>query len=179
MTSTPPTLNAWQKRWIAAEIASNLDAAWCDLPGPTAQLDAGHDFTKAAGVLDHACDELMAEADNECTLFVAEQLGITREQAEEAMARADFDREGNGWTFEHDGRTRHVYSIADGTLTLVTVGRDPEAKVRLHCEACGWEGDEGEHDPISNVWERMSPGDIWPWGDCPKCGAFVHEKEGD
>jgi hypothetical protein len=30
-------------------------------------------------------------------------------------------------------------------------------------------------NPIPHFWERVSPGEIVPSGECPKCGALCHQ----
>ena len=49
------------------------------------------------------------------------------------------------------------------------------------CENCNWTGPEAALDPINEqgIFERVSPGEIMPYGCCPKCGALAHAVEPD
>jgi hypothetical protein len=38
---------------------------------------------------------------------------------------------------------------------------------------CGWIGDTRDCSPIDDIWERVEPGEIFPAGQCPKCGLLV------
>ena len=39
------------------------------------------------------------------------------------------------------------------------------------CQYCGWNGPADACGPLKNAWERVSPGDVMPAGECPKCRA--------
>ncbi len=41
------------------------------------------------------------------------------------------------------------------------------------CPNCEWTGAEKDADPIQDIHARLEPGDIYPAGECPKCGALV------
>lgn len=44
------------------------------------------------------------------------------------------------------------------------------------CNNCDFQTDEHEAFPdVENLRQRLEPGDIMPSGQCPECGAFVHE----
>lgn len=45
---------------------------------------------------------------------------------------------------------------------------------QVSCGNCEWRGDQDEAEPYRDFWSRVSPGEVMPAGDCPKCGAFVH-----
>lgn len=166
-TTAPAPMNAFQKRWLAARMALQMDQAFCELPGRPAELGQTHRFTDAIAVAEEACRELRYEADSDAARFLATK-GFAFDVAIDAIRAGDFDPD-TGWTFRHEGVTHHLDQHMSHWRERV--------KTRLRCDDCGWEGDEGEQEPISNIWERMSPGDIFPWGDCPKCGAYVHEKK--
>lgn len=44
------------------------------------------------------------------------------------------------------------------------------------CQDCEWTGDIGDVSDkgIRDIFERVSPGEVMPAGECPKCGALVH-----
>lgn len=42
------------------------------------------------------------------------------------------------------------------------------------CGNCLWIGRESECNPITDVTERVMPGEIMPAGECPECGAVTH-----
>ena len=44
------------------------------------------------------------------------------------------------------------------------------------CQNCGWHGTESDasEEGISDIFERVSPGEPMPAGECPKCGSLVH-----
>ena len=45
----------------------------------------------------------------------------------------------------------------------------------LKCGDCDWVGRENDVRPIEKApLERVAPGEIMPWGECPECGAFCH-----
>ena len=53
----------------------------------------------------------------------------------------------------------------------------------LHCQNCDWEGTEEELGKtlteIHHLWDRVAPGEITPYGECPNedCGGMCHERE--
>lgn len=42
------------------------------------------------------------------------------------------------------------------------------------CSDCGITGDVETLDQIRNFWDRVTPGEIMPAGECPHCGALCH-----
>lgn len=46
----------------------------------------------------------------------------------------------------------------------------------VECDYCGWEGRGFELDSVSDIQERIYPGEICPAGQCPECGALAHLK---
>ena len=61
------------------------------------------------------------------------------------------------------------------TLTLTQQGRE------LKCDNCGEEFREYEmvhqYPDIPNLLGRIEPGDAVPLGECPACGALVHDSD--
>ncbi|MCY4430448.1 MAG: hypothetical protein OXC11_08660 [Rhodospirillales bacterium] len=161
-----PPFSAYQKRWLATETAARLDEAW-NHPGPFGALPEGHGFDAAGAIMQEACNELVDEADRETAAFLAPRIGVDEAVALDLVHNGDFET-GVGWSFTHEGVVHHL----DPDMTHWR----ESTKTQLACEACEWTGEEGQQDPITNIWERMSPGDIFPWGDCPKCGGYVHQK---
>ena len=47
------------------------------------------------------------------------------------------------------------------------------------CQNCGWNGPADRCGPLKNAWERVSPGDPMPAGECPECraSALIDEPE--
>lgn len=45
----------------------------------------------------------------------------------------------------------------------------------MKCQECGWTGAVAQLEPVKDVWERVQPGDVMPWGDCPECGGCCFE----
>jgi hypothetical protein len=45
---------------------------------------------------------------------------------------------------------------------------------KVECNNCEWTGGVDELDECADLLQRLEPGDIFPMGDCPKCGAFCH-----
>ena len=39
------------------------------------------------------------------------------------------------------------------------------------CQCCDWTGPADQCGPLKNAWERVSPGDPMPAGECPACNA--------
>jgi hypothetical protein len=44
--------------------------------------------------------------------------------------------------------------------------------VKVRCYNCDWHGDFDDTDPIEHFWERVSPGEPVPAGQCPECGSL-------
>jgi len=51
-------------------------------------------------------------------------------------------------------------------------GLVPSKGDRCKCQDCGWEGDASDCLPISDLHERVAPGEPMPAGECPDCGAL-------
>jgi hypothetical protein len=45
------------------------------------------------------------------------------------------------------------------------------------CQNCEWSGDESALMPIADVFQRVSPGEEMPAGECPVCSALAHIEE--
>ncbi len=45
------------------------------------------------------------------------------------------------------------------------------------CSDCSWKGPASMTLPISDFQERVSPGEIVPVGECPKCGCLAHYQD--
>ena len=41
------------------------------------------------------------------------------------------------------------------------------------CGNCNWKGQMQDVNPLKNISARVSPGEIVPAGECPKCGALA------
>lgn len=50
---------------------------------------------------------------------------------------------------------------------------------KVACENCTWIGLSDRCKPIQKLSERVAPGEIMPYGECPGCGAVCHEYTGD
>ena len=52
----------------------------------------------------------------------------------------------------------------------------------VECANCEWEGEHTEVEVVGNeipdLWERIEPGGIVPYGECG-CGALCYLKEGE
>ena len=44
---------------------------------------------------------------------------------------------------------------------------------RCACADCDWQGPVTEAGEVRDFWSRIEPGDEFPAGDCPRCGAFA------
>ena len=168
-------LNAFQKRWLAAETAANIDAAWCELPGPACMMPEEHQFNLNVERLQESARFLADEGDSDAARFMAQVHGMDAAEALEAIQSGDFDID-TGWEFTHEGVTHHL------DPDMKHWRDDPAGPKRLECESCGWEGADGEQKPLEEVrhlWERVAPGELMPHGECPKCGCLVHEREVD
>ncbi len=49
----------------------------------------------------------------------------------------------------------------------------------VHCEDCDWTGTLADVDPIADIEQRISPGEIVPAGECPECGTLCYISEPD
>lgn len=45
------------------------------------------------------------------------------------------------------------------------------------CPNCESEWELDDLKEIQDIFERVSPGEIMPAGECPECGALCHQKE--
>lgn len=45
----------------------------------------------------------------------------------------------------------------------------------VQCQNCDWKGDAGDVRDINHLWERVQPGEVMPYGECPECGALCHK----
>lgn len=67
-------------------------------------------------------------------------------------------------------------AVADGTIRHEDDDQD-EAEVR--CQGCDWTGTEDQvalqGAMIPDLWQRVEPGEVMPFGECPECGALVHQ----
>jgi hypothetical protein len=54
-----------------------------------------------------------------------------------------------------------------------TEGGGDEPALRCHCQNCDWTGTTDELDDIQHCAERVSPGEPFPAGECPDCGALA------
>ena len=43
-----------------------------------------------------------------------------------------------------------------------------------HCDNCDWDGIAVQVDPITDVEQRLTPGETVPVGQCPECGALAY-----
>lgn len=54
----------------------------------------------------------------------------------------------------------------------------PKPKPEMHvCANCGQRYEEWKLAEIRHLWERVSPGEIMPSGQCPECGALCHPEK--
>jgi predicted RNA-binding Zn-ribbon protein involved in translation (DUF1610 family) len=49
----------------------------------------------------------------------------------------------------------------------------------FECQNCEWTGPEEMLGslPMQGIFERVAPGEPFPAGECPECGALCHERE--
>lgn len=51
---------------------------------------------------------------------------------------------------------------------------------KIQCADCNWQGSSWDAEYIEDIYDRVSPGDVMPWGQCPDCGSLIaFEKQGD
>lgn len=50
----------------------------------------------------------------------------------------------------------------------------PETMTTYACQNCDWKGPKEALRSISDVFERVGPGEEMPAGECPDCGALAH-----
>ncbi len=53
-------------------------------------------------------------------------------------------------------------------------------EVKVKCGDCGWTGLDYKTLSMTvcrDIFSRLLPGDIFPYGTCPECGAFCHKAE--
>lgn len=46
--------------------------------------------------------------------------------------------------------------------------------MKTQCENCGRVLDYDQLEPVMNPLQRVAPGEIMPYGECPDCGAVCH-----
>jgi len=51
--------------------------------------------------------------------------------------------------------------------------------VNVACQDCDWTGTESQCKEIDDFHERVSAGEIMPYGQCPECGALCHAEAPD
>lgn len=62
------------------------------------------------------------------------------------------------------------------TMTQIALMPDrPSAP--CECSDCSWKGPASMTVMISDIQERVSPGEIVPVGECPKCGCLAHYQD--
>lgn len=54
---------------------------------------------------------------------------------------------------------------------------DENSDKACECPACGWTGPEKSTLAISDLDQRIAPGETVPVGECPECGALCHYTE--
>jgi hypothetical protein len=98
----------------------------------------------------------------------------------------DFQRKQNGGTITPMSEARELDPIARaGIKPLTPDARDARAGLipesdwieredKHSCSDCGRTFTEDQLGETHNIWERVSPGEIMPSGECPKCGALCH-----
>ncbi len=67
----------------------------------------------------------------------------------------------------HDGRRK-----SDSTPDERAMSR------QYKCGNCDFVTDDLSevHEVVSHIEDRVAPGEVMPHGECPKCGALVHEQ---
>ena len=59
-------------------------------------------------------------------------------------------------------------------MTTITDLHDESSDRAVSCQNCEWEGEEHEVGGIADLLARISPGELVPVGECPKCGSLCH-----
>lgn len=93
--------------------------------------------------------------------------------ADFAMDEVDcriYDEQGSSLLIRPTGMVfdEHMTELTRPTKLTVGVWRGD----RCFCQDCLWEGEEADCDPIDDIFERVSPGEPMPSGQCPLCGAL-------
>ena len=57
---------------------------------------------------------------------------------------------------------------------LAAPGLAPQT--RYACWNCAWTGVESELEDLRHAEQRVAPGEPYPAGECPECGACCHEE---
>lgn len=47
----------------------------------------------------------------------------------------------------------------------------------VYCQNCSWTDDSSKGRPVQRFHERVSPGEVVPYCECPKCGALCHDAQ--
>ena len=47
----------------------------------------------------------------------------------------------------------------------------------VYCQNCTWSGAENQTAFLRDVFERVPPGTIMPWGECPECGCACYPRD--
>ena len=50
-------------------------------------------------------------------------------------------------------------------------------ELKYECQGCSATWDLEDLNEIEDIHQRVSPGDLMPYGQCPICGVVVHKKE--
>lgn len=58
------------------------------------------------------------------------------------------------------------------SATDLTSNLEPDTKVQ--CQNCDWHGTASQLSDIDDIEQRISPGEVVPAGQCPKCDALAH-----
>lgn len=61
------------------------------------------------------------------------------------------------------------------TSCLLNYDLPPTAPVK--CSDCDWTGESQALDMVSDIEQRIYPGETVPAGQCPECGACAHLDE--
>lgn len=59
-------------------------------------------------------------------------------------------------------------------MSTVTFHSTADAKATARCQNCDWTGPFDDTLSIVDVEHRVTPGEIVPAGECPKCGSLAH-----
>jgi len=72
-------------------------------------------------------------------------------------------------------------SLDEIASEFVNFGKDPGPydDGLSRCGSCQWEGETADCDPIKNLYERVSPGEPMPSGQCPECSGLCYIYEGE